>query len=199
MSRMLDETAGSESHAGDEAQSASSGLVNGTSTEQRAVQALLGAALSSSEAVAEQVRRAVGWTRERPHIGLGAAAVVALTATVATRAYLEHRAMTRMSRPQRLGLWIRGTPADIRRAEALVPIASVSGTLLTTALVRRLRHTESANESAQLKDRLAGIGANIKARHGLDAPHGHPTLLGHALGSGRPGLLANRGRWRLVR
>jgi hypothetical protein len=193
MSRMLDETSGSEPHAGDEAQSASSGLVNGTSTEHSAVEALQGAALSSSRAVAEQVSRAVGWTRERPQIGLGAAAFVALAATVATRAYLERRAMMRMSRPQRLVLWVRDTAADIPRTEALVPIARVRGTLLTTALVQRLRHGRSTSESAELKDKLAAISANIKARRGSDASHGYRTRLIHALESGRPGLLLHRG------
>jgi len=135
--------------------------------------------------------RGRAWGGQRKQISLGAAVVLALGASVATRIYLRRRAAARISRLVGLALTVRSMRAAIPPARTTAPLGGASGAaLLAAILVARARHNRTRSGLDLLSDRLAALEAEAATRLSHDRPRGRDVALGAVAGLGLAGLVS---------
>ena len=133
--------------------------------------------------------RARDWGGQRPQISLGAAAVLAIGASIGTRIYLRRRAETRMRRLARLAVTARSLRTSLPSARTTAPVGGVSAAaLLVAAVVARARRRRTHGKLEELSDRLVALEARAAAQLQSDRPRPRDVAIGGVVGLGLAGL-----------
>jgi hypothetical protein len=151
------------------------------------------AAGSATRGTMDEFDRGRAWGRSRPQIGIGAAAVLALGASVATAIFVRRRTKSRMGGLAWLALRL-GMMAAIPSLRRSAPVGGAGSALLTLLILLARARRARAHKSRmdELSERLAALQAQADARLLSDRPRPRDVLLGVGVGLGVAGLLSRR-------
>jgi len=176
-------------------ESAQSTARAGLDAAQSTARSGLDAAESTTRATMDEFDRGRTWGRSRPQIGIGAAAVLAVGASVGTAIFVRRRAKSRVGRLAWLALRL-GAMVAIPSLRRSAPVGGAGSALLTAAILLARARRAHAHKSRvdELSDRLAALQAQADARLLSDRPRPRDVLLGVGVGLGVAGLLSRRGQ-----
>ena len=148
-------------------------------------------ATSKSRAAAERFGRARDWGGQRPQISLGAAALLAIGASIGTRTYLRRRAEARVRRL----VWLAATARSLRTvappARTTAPIGGVGAVaLLAAAIFARARRRQAHSRLEELSHRLAAVEARAAAHLPSERPRPRDVAIGALVGLGLAALVS---------